>query len=156
MSAEAKRSKPYVRPATRDDALNLAPRLREEDVQECFHSLGLGPLEGLLVSFHCGETFAVIWGDEVVALFGHYGYPGMIGVPWMMASPTLNKIRKSFLRECRDYVARMLKLYGRLENYVWANNEVHIKWLHWLGFKLEPAVPFGIDGEPFQRFHMKE
>lgn len=156
MSVAAKRSKPYARIATRDDCLDLAPRMREEDVQELLHLNGLGPRENLLLLFHQGETFAVVWGDEVVALFGHYGYPGMVGVPWMLASPTLSKIRKSFLRECREYVMRMLSLYGKLENYVWAENKVHIKWLQWLGFEFDPPVPYGINDQPFQRFYMKE
>lgn len=156
MSAGAKRSKPFVRAATRDDCLDLATRMRKEDVQELLHLNDLGPRENLLLLFHQGETFAVVWGTEVVALFGHYGYPGMVGVPWMLASPTLTKIRKSFLRECREYVLRMLKVYGKLENYVWTENEVHIKWLRWLGFEFDPAVPYGINDQPFQRFYMKE
>ena len=156
MSVEAKRSKPFVRPATREDCLELAPRLREEDVQECLHSSGLPARESLLLSFHGGETFAVVWGTEVVALFGHVGVPRIIGVPWMLASPTLSQIRKSFLRECREYVQRMLSLYGTLENYVWVENKVHIKWLQWLGFEFGPAQPYGINGQLFYRFFMKE
>lgn len=155
MSAEAKRSKPYVRLATREDCLDLAPRLRKEDAEECFLNLGLSAEQSLLLSFHLGETFAVVWGDEVVALFGHIGVPGVVGVPWMLASPTLSKIRKSFLRECREYVQAMLKVYGRLENYVWVENTLHIDWLRWLGFEFDSPAPYGINDQPFQRFYMK-
>lgn len=155
MSAEVKRSRPYVRPATRDDCLDLAPRLREEDKKEIAYSNGLEPRDALLLSFHLGETHAVIWGDEVVALFGHSGVPGVIGVPWMLASPTLSRIRKTFLRECRQYVEGMLQRYGHLENHVWAGNTVHIQWLKWLGFTIEPAKPHGIDSQPFHRFYMR-
>lgn len=156
MSVEAKRSKPFVRLATREDALVLAQTMREEDKQECFLTLGLNPEQSLLLSFRLGETFTVQWGDEVVAMFGHYGYPGMVGVPWMLASPLLSKIAKSFLRECREYVQAMLKVYGRLENYVWVENQVHVKWLQWLGFEFDPPAPYGINDQPFQRFFMKE
>lgn len=79
----------------------------------------------------------------------------MIGVPWMLASPTLSRIRKTFLRECRQYVEDMLLRYGHLENYVWAGNTVHIQWLKWLGFTIEPAKPHGIDSQPFHRFYMR-
>jgi hypothetical protein len=154
MSAGVKRSKPYVRPAAREDCLDLAPRLREEDRQEIAHASGLPPQYALLLSFHLGTTYAVVWGDEVVALFGHIGVPGVIGVPWMLASPTLSKIRKSFLRECRRYVQEMLDTYGHLENHVWAENEVHIQWLRWLGFEFDEAAPFGINDQPFYRFYM--
>ncbi len=155
MSAVASRSKPYVRPATRDDCLELAPRLRKEDLEEISHTQGLPPEQSLLLGLNTGETFAVVWGTEVVALFGCGGAPGVLGVPWMLASPTLSKIRKSFLRECRGYVRAMLTVYGYLENRVWVGNEVHIKWLEWLGFTFDPPEPYGIHDELFHRFYMK-
>lgn len=156
MSVAARRSKPYVRPATRDDCLDLAPRLREEDLEEVSHTWGLSPRDALLIGFRTGETFAVVWGDEIVALFGCGGIPGVIGVPWMLASPTLSKVRKSLLRECRSYVQAMLTVYGYLENHVWANNAVHIKWLKWLGFSFDPPEPYGIHDQLFYRFYMKD
>lgn len=155
MSAVVSRSKPYVRPATKEDCIDLAPRLREEDLEEIAHTWGLDSLRSILIGFHTSETYAVIWGTEVVALFGCRGIPGVIGIPWMVASPTLSKIRKSFLRECRGFVQFMLLYYGQLENHVWAGNKVHIKWLEWLGFTLDPPEPYGINDEPFHRFYMK-
>jgi hypothetical protein len=157
MSVGARRSKPYVRPATREDCLSLAPNLREADLQELQHAVGLPAREVLLIGYHTADHFyAAVWEDEVVALFGVNGVPGVVGFPWMLASGALTGIRKSFLRECSGVVQGMLREYGTLENHVWAKNEVHIQWLRWLGFTVESAVPFGIDGEPFHRFYMKE
>src|SRR5690606_34030015 len=126
--------------AAPEDCFTLAPNLREEDVQEILHASGLSPLHGLIHSFRPGTTLAVVWGDEVVALFGHSGDPGEVGYPWMLASPALSKIRKSFLRECRRHVQEMLDIYGYLTNFVWAHNTVHIKWLQWLGFEILPET----------------
>jgi len=157
MSAEAKRSKPYVRPATREDCFILAPNLREEDRQEIVHASGLSPEISLRLAFAVSaKVWAGVWGDELVALFGVSGIPGQVGYPWMLASDSLSKIRKSFLRECRGYVLEMLREYRHLENCVWAENEVHIQWLRWLGFTFEPPVPFGVNDQPFHRFYMKE
>lgn len=146
---------PLVRPATREDCFALAPRLRKEDLEELSYSSGLSPVQSLLVGFRTTETYAVEWQGEVVALFGCGGVRGVLGVPWMLASPALTKIKKSFLRECRDYVQAMLKAYGYLENSVWADNLVHIQWLEWLGFTLCDPEPKGIDNKPFRRFYMK-
>nr|WEM05536.1 internal virion protein [Ralstonia phage BOESR1] len=156
MSAEAKRSKPFVRLATREDCLILAQTMREEDIEECRLTLGLSAEQSLLLSFRLGETFTIQWGDEVVAMFGHYGAPGIYGVPWMLASPLLPKIAKSFLKECRVYVQALLEVYGHLENYVWVENGVHVKWLQWLGFEFDRPAPYGIEDQLFQRFYMKE
>lgn len=149
------KSKPYVRVATRDDCFDLAARLRKEDRLEVSHTWGLSPIQSILLGFRTGVTFAVVWETEVVALFGCGGVPGVYGVPWMLASPTLSKIQKSFLRECREYVRMMLMIYGHLENWVWAGNEVHIKWLRWLGFTIEAPQPHGIHDQPFHRFYMR-
>lgn len=158
MSAEAKayRGKPYVRVATREDCFDLAPRLRPEDRMEVALTFGLEPIQSILLGFRTGLTFAVVWDTEVVALFGCGGVPGHLGVPWMLASPTLSRIRKSFLRECREYVRGMMLVYGDLENWVWAGNKVHIEWLKWLGFTIEAPVPHGIYDQPFHHFYMRK
>lgn len=162
MQNEVPASKPFVRLATRADAISLAPRLRKEDVEEVEHSGGLPPEIALRYALQISNiAYAVVWKGNVIALFGVTGQidwgdgPG-VGHPWMLASPELTSIRKSFLRECRDYVKNWLSVHGTLDGYVWAKNTVHIQWLQWLGFELEPAVPFGINDEPFQRFSMKE
>lgn len=147
---------PIVRPATREDCVDLAPRLRKEDLEEISCSSGLTPLQSILIGFRTGETYAIVWKGEVVAIFGCGGIRGVIGIPWMLASPTLSKIKKKFLRECKAYVFHMLEAYEYLENYVWADNEVHIKWLEWLGFTLCDPEPEGVDDKPFRRFYMKK
>lgn len=148
------RSKPYARPATRDDCLILAENLREEDRQELDHVNGLSPRTNLLLGFRSSDKmYAVVWDDEIVAVMGVGGIKGTVGYPWMVASDSLSKIRKSFLRECRGYLEEMLQDYRHLENHVWAKNDVHVQWLKWLGFEFDPAEPFGINDEPFHKFH---
>lgn len=156
MSVEVAKSKPYVRVATREDCYDLAPRLRKADREEVAKTWGLEPVQSLLFGYHSGETFAVAWKGRVIALFGCSGIPGVVGIPWMLASPELSQIRKEFVRECRSYVLMMLSVYGHLENHVWCGNRVHIRWLEWLGFSFDPPAPHGIYDEPFQRFYMNK
>jgi hypothetical protein len=159
-SAVPASDRPFVRLATRADAIDLAPRLRKEDVEEIAHGTGLPPELALRYSLGVSNiAYAVVWRDRVVALFGitewlHWGEGRGPGSPWMLASEELKDIRKSFLRHCRGYVERWLDVHGHLENQVWAKNEVHIQWLKWLGFQFDEPKPLGINNELFMRFYM--
>lgn len=161
MQNEVKVSNPYVRLALKADASALAPRLRQEDVEEISHGSGLAPEVALRFALQVSNiAYAVIWKGEVVALFGvsqdlDWNLGGGPGLPWMLASPEIRRIRKSFLRECSTYVQSWLKAHGKLEGMVWAKNTVHIQWLRWLGFEMDPPIPYGINNEPFQRFYME-
>lgn len=147
--------KPYVRQAVFEDCASLAPRLRKEDVIELRYASGKKPLPVLLDSFEAStKCWAVIYKEQVIALFGVCG-KGDIGVPWMLASDELKSIRKSFLRECRDYVSRMGEGHNLLTNYVWVGNSVHIQWLKWLGFQFLDPVEYGVSNKPFMQFFMK-
>lgn len=157
MSEETKLSKPYIRDASREDCIALSKNLRPADLEEISHASGLLPEQVLLLGYRTSvRTWAVMWKKEVVAIFGIGGIPGVIGYPWMLASPSLVKIRKSLLRGCASVLGEMLSMFPHLENQVWAGNALHIQWLQWLGFTLEPAKPHDISGQPFHRFYMKD
>lgn len=157
MSEGIKRSKPYLREATREDCIRLASNLRHEDAEEILHSSGLLPEQGLLLSYHSSaKTWAGVWGDEIVLVGGIGQISETVGSPWMLASPSLVRIRKSLLSWREPILASMLSMYPHLENHVWAGNPVHIEWLKWLGFTVQPAQPNEISGQLFHRFYMKD
>lgn len=162
MQREVKGSKPYSRLATREDAIELAKTLREEDRMEIEHACGLPAETALKYCLAVSNiAIAVVKDGRVIALSGvsedpHFDTARGIGRPWMLASPELKTIRKSFLRECRGFVEGWLEYHGYLEGYVWTKNAVHVQWLEWLGFKFDPPVPFGINNELFMRFHMTQ
>lgn len=156
MSRGAARSNPVITPTTRADCIELAARLRKADLEEISHSSGLDPQDALLYSLAVSDRcYTVKMDDEIVLIFGVGGTPGVAGCPWMLASDLLMQIKREFIKECRRVVLTMLDTYAYLENHVWAGNKIHIYWLEWLGFVIEPPRPFGIDGEPFHRFYMK-
>jgi hypothetical protein len=155
MSREAKPFNPVIRPTVRDDCIRLAETLRKADLEEISHASGLTPQDALLYSLAVSDHCYTVWlDDEIVLIFGCGGVDDMYGVPWMMASDLLMSVRREFVKECRRIVAAMVSRYANLENYVWAGNKIHIHWLTWLGFTIEPATPFGINGEPFHKFYM--
>jgi hypothetical protein len=153
MSHGVNPSKPYVRLATAEDCLELSGTMRKEDVEEIFHSSGRAPYEALLGGLYAGDCYVVTWQDKVVAMFGCAGVSGKFGTPWMLASDDLVKIRKSFLREAKEYLQRMEDKYVYLTNWAWAKNKVHIQWLRWMGVRLDDPAPQGDSGELFIRFH---
>jgi hypothetical protein len=142
---------PVIRHTTREDCIQLAKILRKADLDEISHGSGLEPQDALLYSFAVSEYCYTVWlDDQIVMIFGVGD-----GCPWMLASDLLLKVKREFVKECRRFVQAMLDRYGYLENYVWAGNKIHIYWLQWLGFVIEPPQPHGIDGEPFHRFYLK-
>jgi len=81
-----------------------------------------------------------------------------MGVPWMLGSDELTERLKEvrFARACRRYVAIISEQFDALQNYVDAGDTDTVKWLKWCGFTVDPPVPYGPDGLPFRRFHMKK
>ena len=123
-------------------------------MDEIWHLARLLPMEALTLSLkHCSYNRAVLLDGHVVAMFGVGGEKGKVGVPWMLASPLLTKIRKPFLRESKEFLEEMSKDYPVLNNVAWTKNKEHIRWLKWLGFTMLPAVPIGPDGELYIEFY---
>jgi hypothetical protein len=154
MSNAAPRSKPSVRPTVPGDCEELAKTMRLEDVEEIFHASGNTPLASLTRALRLSaDCFTVVWDGRVVLVFGCSGVAGKYGYPWMLASDDLVRIKKPFLREARQYLQQMEQKYTYLTNYAWSLNSVHLCWLEWMGFKLDPPAPLKEGGELFTRFH---
>lgn len=78
--------------------------------------------------------------------------PGL-GAPWMLASDELfDKHWRRFVREGKVWIGRLSSGYEVLENYAYAGNESHIRWLRSVGFDLVTLVPYGAAQKPFWRF----
>ena len=128
--------------------------MRQEDKDEIWHLARALPLECLQDSLkYCDYNRTVLLDGRVVCIFGVGGQKGGTGTPWMLASPLLKNIGKSFLRESKAFLDEMSQEYSMLYNVAWSKNEVHIKWLQWLGFEIRPATPMGPDGELFHEFY---
>ena len=149
-------SKPHYRPAERDDIGHVARLMRPEDRDEIFHAAQVSPFVALYNGMAYSDEVYTIVGSEgqPVAMFGvgkgHFGG----GVPWLLGTPDLDGLAMPFLRQNKAVLKKWLDHYQYLENYVWEKNVVHIKWLKWLGFEFEAALPMGKSGERFHRFFM--
>ena len=148
-------TQPEVRFFHDGDCESLAPRLKDADIQEIKLSTGLEPLDALRKSVEISvKKWSITVNGEVIAIFG-VSLRGSVGVPWLLASKELVKIKKSFLVGCESYVRSMSEGCEVLSNYVWIQNKTSIKWLKWMGFNFEAPVQFGIAGAQFVRFFRK-
>lgn len=127
--------------------------MRQEDRDEIWHLARVLPEEALVGGLmSCEYNRTVLLDGKVVCMFGIGGTKGEVGVPWMLASDLLLKIRKPFLRECKEFLREMSEGFPSLSNVAWSKNTTHIKWLRWLGFEIKPAIPMGPDGELYHEF----
>ena len=147
----------HTRPSVPEDAFQLAPRLRAEDVAEIEAMSGNPPLLALLNGTQGTECYSIVSEDGlVIGMYGlnhmpEYG-PGQAAV-WLLASPDLLSIKAQFLRETMGHVLDFHSRYPLLWNYVWAGNAAHIKWLHRLGFTfIAKHEHFGHGQECFYEF----
>ena len=143
-----------VRDATVDDAVALAPRMRQADIDECV-AMGFGAEDALITSVRASMMpMAGLVNGEVVCLFG-VGSVGMFatsGAPWLLGSIALDRRRFTLIKMARQWIDYQLSIYPLLENWVDARNNKSIKLVRWLGFEIDDPKPFGVDGEMFRRF----
>lgn len=128
--------------------------MRQEDKDEIWHLARMTPEEALTQAYRiCDFNRAVLLDGKVVCIFGVGGIKGQVGIPWMLASPLLTKIRKTFLRESREWLEAMSEGYPLMANFAWSKNTEHIRWLKWLGFTMLEPRPMGPDGEYYIEFY---
>ena len=139
-----------VRPLQADDIEYLAPRLRAADVNELDAAWGLDPLAALTLAAEVSETVSVVDRDGApVAIYGVQAD----GCIWMTATDEILRMKVEFLRKCREEVEGLQIVYPCLWNFVDARNRVHISWLRWCGFTINPPMAYGRLGLPFHSFY---
>lgn len=148
-------TQPHVASSTPDDVRYLAANLRPADLAELQASVSLPPEEALM---------AGLGGDACLTWFSPEGTPVVIGgvVPtddpltggiWLMATPEIERLRFTFLRNVGAYVDALHALYPNLYNCVDARNTLHIRWLRWMGFSfLRRIEQYGVEQRPFYEF----
>ena len=146
-----------VRRARLEDAFKLAAKLRNEDLIEIrsyrkdrppYKSL----IDGIVMS---GDNCWTIEGHDlsVIAIFGVVTVSPNVGSIWLLGSGRIKSIQREFLRHSKYWLEQLHKDHDLLCNCVYAGNEVHIKWLKWLGFTFIRRIEaYGELGLPFYEF----
>ena len=147
-----------IRDVEEGDIAILVRNMREHDKQEVNAATKMG-IRNAVDSSVKMATYAktglvdgqlvCMWGVCPISLISSRGSP------WMLGTDLIKKKQKIFLRRSKPWLEDIKKDYRHLENYVDARNTLSIKWLKWLGFKMEEAMPYGVNGEPFHKFTME-
>jgi len=142
-----------MRTATLNDAKYLSTRLRDCDVEEIKASHNISPHTALILGVvNSTLPLAVIDKHKPVAMFGVVPEED-VGLIWFLGSEQLKDVSLPFLRECRDVVKMFNNKHKLLANFVYAKNELHIKWLRWCGFKfIKLHEKYGYEQKPFYEF----
>ena len=125
-------------PTTVEDIDYVSPRLRIADYNECLAAVGKQPRDVLHISLNLGDISLTLRAPngERVGLCGVVPCPSIpeAGVVWMVATDDIYQHQITFLRNSKRALQDLSKDYLVLFNCVDARNEVHIKWLKWMGF----------------------
>lgn len=146
-----------IRPTTAADILDLAPRLREADLEEIKALTGLGPLEALALGLFQSDTCITCVSAEgvIVGVCGIAPYDdGETASVWFLTAPEIAQHIRELAVKGKEWLDQQNSIYPILMNYVTEDNTVHLRLIKYLGFTL--GTPFNIHGTdtrviPFER-----
>lgn len=145
----------HVRKSTQEDVDYLATNLRREDAIEVLSSHG-NVKEALQVGFDESEdcsTIIVSDTGEIAGIYGIARYDEMMGIPWLLTAPPIEKIWLPFLRRSRVWVEHMNDKYPILVNACDADYTKAINWLRFVGFTfIKKHDKWGVGDRPFLEF----
>lgn len=141
----------FVTP-TAEDLEYLAENLREEDLREINTvSPGSDTLRLLIESAESSDRCFVVRKDGVpVVIFGSKGTEDVLSIGaqaadiWLLGTDAIKLNKTSFLKLSRKVIQEISEDVDYLWNIVDPRNELHIRWLQWLGFSF--PLPFRTQG----------
>jgi len=147
-----------VLPSTAEDALAIAQNLRPADTTEidAWFDGDADPDEfpyeaALLGGFNYSESPMTLHVDgKPAAMFGvvpegcdaiyHQEADNVAGRIWLLGTPAIEDVAMYFLRESKKWLKQLTDGYNFIFNYAHKNNQLHLKWLHWLNFDVGETV----------------
>ena len=148
----------FVDEVREGDAEHVARFLRSCDRAELWAAYNIMPSPAIKFSLASSSlAWTIRLGEEAIGLFGvggNHTNPEW-GSPWLLATPKIEDIAHTFLRQSRECVQRMLEKHSFLENWVDQRNLTSIKWLEWCGFTVFDAGPWGVENKMFCRFEKR-
>jgi hypothetical protein len=145
-----------IYPATKEDAISLAPRLRESDIEEMKAAYGIEPQAALLESLEASDP-DMCWvaklGGVAEVMFGVNEIAADTGGIWMLGSNQIYSNSRDFMRHCRNYRIYMHTRYPYLTNFVDVRHPAALRWMRKLGFEAVQFIPeFGVEKRPFIQY----
>lgn len=138
-----------------DDCRYIADNLRGDDRREVLAASGRDPKgvleDGMLDSVEC-RVFEI--DGDLCGIYGVARTPQEnLGLIWMVCTPAVERHALTFLRHSRSEMQSFHLHYPVLFNYVDARNELHVKWLKWVGCTfIKRHLHFGAECREFLEF----
>jgi hypothetical protein len=131
----------------------VANSLREMDRLEC-EAARMTPKDNLRYGIQWGETYTVKIDGKPEAMFGVVPTCVLTGRSkvWLLMSDKAARQRKVLVRAGVVYSSIFRSKYRVLENYVHAENDLAIRWLTRIGFRVDLVNLFVINGQPMRYF----
>lgn len=151
-------AKILVRSVEPGDAEDLAPRLRQADLDEIAAAGAPDPLKALRESAALStSSWTVEIDDEVAVMMGVCPISMLngIGSPWLLGSDAVTRHAGAFIKQTLVYIPLMLEAYPHLFNVVDVRNTKAIRWLKRAGFTLGDPITHGPHNMQFHPFEMK-
>lgn len=131
----------------------VANSVREIDRLECEAS-GMSVKDALRYGIQWGEAYTVKIDGKPEAMFGVVETCVMTGRArvWLLMSDKAASQRKVLVRAGVVYASIFRSKYPILENFVHARNDLAIRWLTRIGFKVDLDTVFVFNGHPMRYF----
>lgn len=133
----------------------ISKELRSEDIAEIYASSGRSPYESL-INMDIETSYIMLDDNNNYVLFygcPHHPQDETIGIPWMVGTERIKKVKKVFWKECKKVVEELNNKYALLINFTDARNKVHHVWLKRLGFEfIKLHYDIGYEKRPFWEF----
>lgn len=139
-----------VREATEDDAIYFSTRMRKQDLMEV--EADTSALESLLYGVESSNSYVLEKDGEPILMMGGGEYSAGLSCLWMVATPSVRKIRRELVKNGRDFALWLMGDADVGGNVVWAGNHNAIRWLKKIGASFHKS--YDVDGEEFIPFHI--
>lgn len=131
-----------LRPFEPADVDYIVQNIREDDRRE-LEANGFSVPDGLQVSVD-GSTHMITGidkdGNPAFIMGARKEKYGNTAVIWLLGTDAIEKEPKTFLLNSKPTLETLYELVGvtTFYNFVWKHNHLHVRWLKWLGFTLQP------------------
>lgn len=138
------------------DIYFLEKNMRFKDIEEIWATAHETPRESLINGFRVSHPCLTCKDDDTpIAMFGVNPYSDGSGIVWLLGSEAIKRNYRNFLKLSILVIEHFLNMYPKLFNYVDARQKESIRWLKWLGAKIDDAKPYGVELLPFHYFEIK-
>jgi len=127
-----------------EEVINL--KLRASDLEELSYTHTYKtPKEVLQESIRTSPKVYIIYTAKgIIGVFGVSGYEtNRRGAIWLLATAELKDEHKfSFIKKSKVYLEMLTESFEMVGNWIPADDLLKIKWLFWLGFRIDDLLDF--------------